>query len=210
MRTRPRILVTGFGSFPGVPANPTETLIERLAAAPEKLAALGDVTTALLQVEYGSLPARLAELGAAVEPDVAIHFGVSRSARGFTIEQVARNRVCTVKPDNAGFTPSLAFVREGSGDLATSLPTDAMLAGLTREGLPAERSDDAGDYLCNYLFFLSRGGQASHFTPALSGFVHVPPFDTTTLDGETFTEEKLERGALVIIDACAAHWQARG
>lgn len=206
MHGRPRILVTGFGSFPGVPANPTQALIERLAEQPDRLTELGVVTLAMLDVEYNSLPARLAGLGAQANPDIAIHFGVSRRARGFAIEQVARNRVCIEKPDNAGFVPRDAFVREGADDLQTGLPTSALLAALEREGLPAEPSDDAGDYLCNFLFFLSRGMHAPPFAPKVSGFVHVPAFDAMTLTGETFSLAMLETGALAIVEACAASW----
>ena len=101
---RPRILVTGFSSFPGAPRNPTERLIAELENRQAELAALGDVRLAVLDVDYRTLPQALSRLGADFAPDIAIHFGLSGKAGGFMLERLARNAVGPL-PDNAGHVP---------------------------------------------------------------------------------------------------------
>ncbi|MBE7185173.1 MAG: pyroglutamyl-peptidase I [Methylobacterium mesophilicum] len=203
-RGRPRVLVTGFGSFPGVPANPTEELIRALRAeCGEGL----DFRCELLAVEYQSVPQRLEALGAEFEPDIAIHFGVSRNSRAFDIETVARNAVCTVKPDNAGYVPRGAAIRAGEGALRSTLPVETIRLALEAQDLPVALSDDAGDYLCNFIFYLSRGMHVPPFAPKLAGFIHVPPFDTELVNGERFSLDLLRHGARIVVETCIACWR---
>lgn len=207
---RPRILVTGFSSFPGVAANPTEALVGALDDRKAELLAAGDVHLAVLPVEYRALPARLERLGHAVMPDIALHFGVSGGARRFAVETLARNRVCTAKPDDAGHVPEEAFIRDGGAALPSSLPVAAAVAALAAEGLPAGVSDDAGDYLCNFLFYLSRGAHCPPFAPPAAGFIHVPPFGAGLDDGSgrRFDLAMLVQGALAILRACVVDWRS--
>lgn len=209
MPRRPRILVTGFSVYPGAPVNPTERLIAALDADPGELAVLGDLRFAVFAVEYDTLPGRLEETGSAFAPDIAIHFGLSERAEGFTLERLARNAISAEKPDNAGRTPPRTPIRAGGEDLASSLPLDAVHAALSARGLPVSWSDDAGGYLCNYLFYHSRGRLCAGFAPAMSGFIHVPPL----LHGETWpanamTMDNLVAGARLIIATCAKAWGA--
>lgn len=203
-RGRPRVLVTGFGSFPGVPANPTEELIAALRTDHAKDAAF---RYEILAVEYQSVPQRLEALGHDFAPDIAIHFGVSRNSRAFDVETTARNVVCTVKPDNAGHVPTEAFVRAGEGLLTSTLPVEAIKRAVEEAQLPVALSDDAGDYLCNFVFYLSRGMHVPPFAPKVAGFIHVPPFDTELVNGERFSLDMLKRGAEIIIETSIARWQ---
>ena len=198
---RLRVLVTGFGSFPGVPANPTEELVQASAARAQTLSE-AELHYALLPVEYQALPARLAAIGREFTPDVALHYGVSRSATAVTLERTARNLCCTVKPDNARYVPAAAIIHEGAETLPSSLPLEAMADALKRCGLPACVSDDAGDYLCNYLFYLSRSGQIPSFAPGYAGFIHVPLFGARMDDGQSFDRAKLLLAADTILKAC--------
>ncbi|HEV7252520.1 MAG TPA: hypothetical protein VGN97_05415 [Mesorhizobium sp.] len=202
----PRILVTGFGSFPGVHLNPTAALIESLRVEPPALPRGGKLFFDVLDVEYRSLPARLEMLGREAQPDIAIHFGVSGRATGFTIERRAQNRVCTQRPDQSGIVPAEAAIRQGYADCSSSLPIERLVQALEEHGLPASLSDDAGDYLCNFLFFLSGGRHCSGFSPDMTGFVHVPAFGAALADGRAFDLSLLRRGAEVIIAAWADHW----
>jgi len=206
---RPRILVTGFGSFPGVPLNPTAALIQSLQAEPPAAPQGASLFFEVLDVEYRTLPARLEALGREIEPDIAVHFGVSGRAAAFTVERRAQNRVCAGRPDQGGYVPTDAFIREGHDDCPSSLPVELLVQALEEQELPASLSDDAGDYLCNFLLFLSAGGHCPGFTPGMSGFVHVPPFGAMLTDGRSFDLASLRRGAEIIIAACAADWRER-
>lgn len=205
---RPRILVTGFGSFPGVPLNPTAALIASLSADPPAAPRGASLFFDVLEVEYRTLPARLEALGREVEPDIAIHFGVSSRATDFVVERRAQNRVCTQRPDQSGHVPAEAVIRPYGADCSSSLPVERLVGALEGQGLPASLSDDAGDYLCNFLFFLSGGGHCPGFTPGMAGFVHVPPFGAMLADGRAFDLTTLRRGAEVIVETCASCWLA--
>lgn len=201
---RPRILITGFGPFPGAPVNPTEALIARLDAAPDQLATLGELQTEVLEVTYGSVPTRLATLGESFAPDIAIHFGLSARAHGFTLERLARNEIARDRPDNAGGQPESAEITPGGQAFASTLPLAAMAAGLEAAGLPRSWSDDAGGYLCNYLFYLACSPDFSDFRPRMAGFIHVPPIG----DGPgRLSLDEMVKGAERIIGICVDHWQ---
>lgn len=207
---RPRILVTGFNAFPGAPLNPTEKLVGALDGRAAELTAFGDVSTAVVDVDYRGLPAALSRLGRAHSPDIAIHFGLSGMATGFTLERVARN-VFGRKPDNAGYVPVDQRICAGEDVLPSALPLAKIHDRLTTLGLPVAWSDSAGDYLCNYIFYLSRSDIQPDFAPEMSGFVHVPPLaGDAGADGGGGTPMSLDRlvaGGLAIIEACAAEWR---
>jgi pyroglutamyl-peptidase len=206
---RPRILVTGFSSFPGAPRNPTERLIAELERRRDELGTLGDVRLAVLDVEYRTLPEALSRLGAEVRPDIAIHFGLSGKAGGFTLERLARNAVGPL-PDNAGHVPEARTICALADTFPSSLPLDEMRIALEAAGLPVDWSDDAGDYLCNYLFYHSRAGLAEGFAPPVSGFVHVPPLDDDPVadggGGVPIAFDRLVDGALIVLATAASRW----
>jgi len=212
---RPRILVTGFSVFPGAPVNPTERLVAALRADPSLLAAMpdlgqADIRVELLPVEYSAIPQLLETFGREFAPDIAVHFGLSAGATGFTLERLARNGTAAGRVDNSGALPAAACIVEGAGDHASTLPLETIHAALSARGLPAAWSDDAGGYLCNYVFYLSRSGAFPAFAPALSGFVHVPPLrETEPGNPNALPLADLVAGAALIVSECARAWRGR-
>jgi pyroglutamyl-peptidase len=205
---RPRILITGFTPFPGAPVNPTEHLIQSLRRQPHWLESLGEIRLEVLPVEYAAVPEALAALGRDFAPDIAVHFGLSARATGFTLERLARNANATGRVDNAGAAPPPGIF-EGEADLPSTLPLDAIAARLAGQGLPVAWSDDAGGYLCNYTFYLACSPRFEAYAPAMSGFVHVPPLrDADGANPCAMTLAQLEAGARLIVETCALHWQA--
>jgi len=202
----PRVLVTGFSVFPGAPVNPTEALVGLLRETPpaDGVAAF---RAEVLAVEYDGLAARLSAIGQDFAPDIAVHFGLARTARGFRLERVARNSLRQARPDNAGRLPQAETICAGPETWASTLPLDAIAADLSAAGLPVEFSDDAGGYLCNMAFALSRSGTCAGLAPAMSGFVHVPPLAGTGLAGEIeMTLDDLAKGARIILARCCREW----
>jgi pyroglutamyl-peptidase len=207
LKTLPTVLVTGFNAFPGAPVNPTEALIWTLDAERGAFAEICDLHPAVLDVDYRRLPKRLEELGAAVRPDIAVHFGLSGSAKGFAVERLARNVVGCEKPDNAGHVPVDPRIWPGDETLPSSLPVESIHAALDAACLPVEFSDDAGDYLCNYLFYLSRGHLCGAFAPEMAGFVHVPLVGAQPEEA-AMDFDALSAGARIIIETCCRSWAA--
>lgn len=203
-RAGPRVLVTGFSVFPGAPVNPTEWLAVEIARHASDFAGRAEIVTEVLAVDYRALPARLEEIGRAVDPDIAIHFGLSAQARGFVLERAAHNRIATHRLDNAGYRHPTAFIHESGPTLASTLPLAAIHSRLASLALPASFSDSAGDYLCNYLFYLARSAHFSAYAPGMAGFIHVPPFPGDRVNG--LCQADLLAGAIAVIETCCEAW----
>jgi pyroglutamyl-peptidase len=80
--------------------------------------------------------------------------------------------------------------------LPSTLPLAAIRERLEAESLPVEWSDDAGAYLCNMVFTLSRAHACDGFAPPVSGFIHVPP----TGEGKPLDNAQLLAGARIVIE----------
>ncbi|MAY63769.1 MAG: peptidase C15 [Rhizobiales bacterium] len=207
---RPRVLITGFGPFPGAPVNPTEALVRRLGTERGNLSAFCDIRTAVLPVEYAAVPDLLAELGRHHSPDIAIHFGLSAEAEGFTLERLARNEIAAGKPDNAGGQPGSSRIVEGGQGRPASLPLGEISARLEEAGLPWSWSDDAGGYLCNYVFYLSCSPHFTGLSAPMSGFVHVPLLageGANALSANAMPLDDMITGARLIVETCVIAWR---
>ncbi|HEY8580591.1 MAG TPA: pyroglutamyl-peptidase I, partial [Beijerinckiaceae bacterium] len=81
-----KILVTGFGAFPGAPANPTTAILKRLERDHRRSLALAGVElrTAVLPVVYEGAEARAA--AAVDDADAVLHLGLAGRRRALTLE----------------------------------------------------------------------------------------------------------------------------
>jgi pyroglutamyl-peptidase len=195
---RPIVLLTGFGPFPGVPANASALLVPRLAKAARELFPTYDFVAEILPTEWAAAPQKLADLLARPGTALALHFGVSKQAEGFQIELVGRNQ-CKAVADAAGFLPTNEYVIElGPAERPSTLPAERIVARLLELGMPAHTSTDAGGFLCNALLYHSLSAASLRDEPHLVGFVHLPA-DLVDADGKAAASAHgLDlRGALV-------------
>lgn len=215
LRDRPVILITGFGPFPGAPRNASSLLAEALAtAAPRRLPGFA-VHAETLPTEWQAGPSRLATLLDELEPVVALHFGVSRRARGFVVETRARNTRLLIH-DACGEKPGAACIADdGAAELTATLPTGLIVERLRRMGMPVQLSRDAGGYLCNAILYHSldqarlRQREAPRFG-SRRGFIHIPDRLAGDMRGGTrrAAASRLDwdaaiEGGLAILGICA-------
>lgn len=207
MTDKPRVLITGFSAFPGAPKNPTQVLVSLFDQHSAEFEACADITAVLLPTEYAYVDAEFSALMDEINPDIALHFGLNQQATGFTLEQTARN-ICNVERlDNAGAAPKSPEIDpKGPANLSGSLPLLEIRRALANASLPVEMSDDAGGYVCNYLFYRSRQLVGKN---TMSGFIHVPLLNTQTDDNRlaTLTQDQLWAGVMVIIETVISEWQ---
>jgi pyroglutamyl-peptidase len=198
------LLVTGFGPFPGAPANPTDVLVRELVhAAPETFGAAG-FHAVVLPTEYRRSWSILRRLYARFSPDVVVHFGLSGRADAMMVERTARRRCASDRPDAVGFAPRRGLARRtGPETLASTLPIEAIVAALSQAGFHAAPSDDAGDYVCNATLYRSLAETAASLRRV--GFVHVPPEGRGDL-----TPERLAAAACIVLQAACAAWSVGG
>lgn len=171
---RPVVLLTGFGPFPGVPANATSVLVPRIAAAAQRAFPGTRIVVEILPTEWHAGIERAHALYRHHAPAVALHFGVSGRARGFEIEARGLNRSSFIF-DAAGRLPdSDCIVDTAPHVLASNLPVHHIVTRLRRRRLPAFISRDAGGYLCNALMYHSLDIARRNGAPIRNGFVHLP------------------------------------
>jgi pyroglutamyl-peptidase len=165
-----RILITGFGPFPGAPFNPTEPLVMELARRrhPADVQRVAHV----FRVSYEAVDRELPPVLAREKPDALIMFGLAGRTKHIRVETRARNAITRTVPDAGGKLPATAtIVPEGPDALGLRAPTQKLVMAARATGVPAAPSHDAGRYLCNYLCW--RAAEAAD-APRLVAFIHVP------------------------------------
>lgn len=162
------ILITAFEAFGGEEINPTERVLEML---PDALGGFA-LRKVLLPVEFIKAREMAAEAYDKISPAAVIMLGQAGGRGAITPESTAKNRMNARIPDNAGFQPADLPIEEGGPDERYStLPVDAIIEAVRAKGIPCERSDDAGAYVCNAVFY----GMLRHNGGAVpTGFIHVP------------------------------------
>jgi pyroglutamyl-peptidase len=173
-----RVLLTGFGPFPGAPFNPSAALANALARRRRPALAGIERAAHVFATTYVSVDRDLPKLLARQKPDIVLMFGLAGGRRHPCVETRARNAVSLLSPDADGNRPQRGVIAlRGPAARIGNAPV-ASLAGATRASpRPARLSRDAGRYLCNYAYWRAlervRGGRP------LVQFVHVPSVSTT-------------------------------
>jgi pyroglutamyl-peptidase len=170
-----RILVTGFGPFPGAPFNPTQPLVNRLVRV--RRPALGDVELSnhIFPVTYKAVDRQLPDLLTQYRPHALLMFGLASRTPHVRIETRARNAVTMLWPDAEHMRVRKRSIAAGADALMFGPHTAKLLRVALGTGVDARPSRDAGSYLCNYLSWRAIEATNKDHGPALSAFVHIPP-----------------------------------
>ncbi|MCP9221313.1 hypothetical protein MKP08_00925 [Erythrobacter sp. LQ02-29] len=204
--SKSRVAITGFRPFPGVPTNPSATLIDSLR---------GDTAWAqqhsiqpifhLLDTVYADLDRTVGKLFAD-EPAALILTGYSRIATGLKLETGATSVCSPVYADASGFTPP-KFRDPVSLKANRSVDFAALVDRLRRADVPAYLSDDAGAYVCNRSYWLAldhvaRAGLSTRVLflhlPAIAGMADGPPGGSGAMELAT-----MQRGLGIVAHALA-------
>jgi pyroglutamyl-peptidase len=170
-----RVLITGFGSFPGAPFNPTGSLVSRLTKL--RRPALDGVERAshIFRVTYGDVDRDLPRLLEEHRPDVLLMFGLAARTPYVRVETRARNAITTIWPDAGNTRVGLGKIAAGGKDALTFGPhTQRLLRAALQTDVDARSSRDAGRYLCNYLCWRAIETATATAKPPLAAFIHVP------------------------------------
>lgn len=162
-------LITGFGPFPRVPRNPSQILVERL---PDSIAGVA-LHRRILPTEYRSAGPLIESLLADLRPDLCLCIGVAH--RGpLRLETTARNSSTAETPDQSGFVHVGPIDGNGAETYASTLPLGRIYDALTAHGHDVTYSDDAGCYVCNYIFYKARRHIDRLNLATACGFLHIP------------------------------------
>ncbi|KAL6657060.1 hypothetical protein ACP70R_004840 [Stipagrostis hirtigluma subsp. patula] len=178
--------VTGFGKFSGVAENPTEKMVSDLKSFMEKnvlgsctvLETAGQGALGTLHKLLKSAIADRENRSSAQGQVIWIHFGVDSCATKFALENQAVNEATFPCPDELGWKPRRVPIVASDGSISrrrkTTLPVDELIKSLRKLGYDVMPSDDAGQFVCNYVYYHSLRFAEEHGIKSL--FVHVPPF----------------------------------
>jgi pyroglutamyl-peptidase len=174
MNHKLRILVTGFGSFPGAPFNPTMPLVKRLTQLRRPAFSDVELIGHIFHVTYSTVDRELPELIAKHRPQALLMFGLADRTAHLRIETRARNAVTTLFPDADRNRARKGSIIGGADALMFGPHTAKLLRAADGTGVDARASRDAGSYLCNYLSWRAIEAVDSNKGPRLAAFVHVP------------------------------------
>ena len=168
-----KILVTGFGRFPGAASNPTTAITTQLARTARRRGI--DCVAHVFATTYAAVDRELPQLITAHRPDAILMFGLAGRRRHVSIELFARNRMSLWFPDAAGVVPPRAAIAAGAGASARGrAPFSRLLAAARATRVKTAFSRDAGGYLCNYVYWRALEAAARPGGPPRAVFVHVP------------------------------------
>jgi pyroglutamyl-peptidase len=174
MSDKLRILVTGFGPFPGAPYNPTMALVKRLTQLRRPAFSEVELTGHIFHVTYDTVDRELPELIGRHRPDALLMFGLADRTAHVRIETRARNAVTTLFPDADRNRARKGSIAEGVDNRMFGPHTAKLLRAAVGTGIDARASRDAGSYLCNYLSWRAIEATCGDNGPALAAFVHIP------------------------------------
>jgi pyroglutamyl-peptidase len=174
MSDKLRVLITGFGPFPGAPFNPTMPLVKRLTQL--RRPAFGDVelTSHVFHVTYSTVDRELPALIARLRPQALLMFGLADRTAHVRVETRARNAVTTLFPDADRNRARKGSIVSGADATMFGPHTAKLLRAAVATGIDARASRDAGSYLCNYLSWRAIEATRSGSSPRLAAFIHVP------------------------------------
>jgi len=171
-----RVLLTGFGPFPGAPYNPTQKLVDRLARLPRPAFANVERIGHVFPVSYRAVDAQLPALLTQHEPDVLLMFGLATRTPHVRVEMRARNAVTQLWPD-ADHTAVLSRTIDPTAPATRRFGphTHHLLQVAKATGIDVRSSINAGAYLCNYLSWraIEAAGRHPRALP-LAAFIHIP------------------------------------
>jgi pyroglutamyl-peptidase len=170
-----RILITGFGPFPGAPHNPTMPLVARLSRLRRPAFSEVEFSAHIFPVTYKAVDRELPQLLAQHRPHALLMFGLASRTPYLRIETRARNAVTMLWPDADHTIVRKGSIADGAGAKMFGPHTARLLRAAAATGIDVRASRDAGSYLCNYLSWRAIEATCVDDGPCLAAFVHVPP-----------------------------------
>ena len=174
MSEKLRILVTGFGPFPGAPYNPTQPLVARLLRLRRPAFTDVEFSGHIFPVTYKAVDRELPLVLAEHRPHALMMFGLASRTAHVRIETRARNAVTMLWPDAAQTRSRKGSIAGGADAKMFGPHTAKLLRAAVGTGLDARASRDAGSYLCNYLSWRAIEALDADSGPRLAAFVHIP------------------------------------
>jgi pyroglutamyl-peptidase len=169
----PKILVTGFGPFPGAARNPSGLLAQKIIRS-RRLRAFARIEGAIIPTVYEEILVTFPQLIETEKPDAILMFGLAGGAPCLRIETQALNFASNLYPDAARNKASQTLFADAPEKLYVRSPVERLLKAARGTGIKARLSADAGRYVCNAALFAALATAERLPKRPLAAFVHIP------------------------------------
>ena len=161
-----KILVTAFEPFGTIKTNSSLEVVNKIISKHELKKVILPVK---LNTSYEILQQEIMKFN----PEIIILCGQAASRKVISIETTARNLITKkVSLDDEVDVNNNIIIDNASSCYYSKFPTEEAFRRLASLGIPAELSSDAGEYICNALYF-----KTMHYHQNIpSVFIHFPLF----------------------------------
>lgn len=165
------ILLTGFEPFLDFPINPSEQVVRSLDG--EKI---GDyiVVGRILPVQFDQAGAQLLKYYESIQPNAVISLGLAAGRTRISLERVAINCIDGEADNNGVRYQDVPIRMDRPVAYFSTLPIRKIVNALQSASIPAEISNTAGLYLCNYVMYTMLDYIHQHNQSIFAGFIHLP------------------------------------
>jgi pyroglutamyl-peptidase len=172
---RLKVLVAGFGPFPGAARNPSGQFALSVAHSRRAASRGAKIIGVVIPTVYREVFSTLSHVLKTEKPDAVLMFGLAGSTPFMRIETRAANVASGIHPDAAREKPAHHSLVAGSPQILNArAPVHRLLAAARGAGASAKLSADAGRYICNAAFFHALDAARKTDTPKRVAFVHIP------------------------------------
>ena len=169
-----KVLVAGFGPFPGAPRNPSGDLALALGRMRRPGLAEVKIHAHVFPTIYAAVAKELPLLLAKHDPDAVLLFGLAGRSDRVRIETRAVNAASLIHPDAVRSVPrSRKLYPKAPAELFVRPEVRRLIAAARRGGVPARLSRDAGRYVCNASLFACLDKTRLKRRPLVT-FIHIP------------------------------------
>ena len=169
-----KLLVAGFGPFPGAPRNPSGELARALGRLRRPALVDVEIHAVVFPTVYQVMGTELSRLLKRLDPDAVLLFGLAGQSDHLRVETRAVNAASAIHPDAArALPPGRELVAKAPRERHVRLAVRRLIGAARDAGVPARLSRDAGRYVCNASLYFCLD-PARRKRPRLVTFIHIP------------------------------------
>jgi pyroglutamyl-peptidase len=169
------ILLTGFDAYRESIANSSELLVDALTASCDSTYH-NRIRTSILPTQYDLGGDEIVRLIRGEHPSVVLALGMHEEDSSIRIEHIARNWDSYAVPDNVGTVRlGQAIIKGAPASYDSTLPINRIVNVMKQLPIDVKISLDAGNSVCNHVFFRACHEIQQSGRRMSCGFIHVPP-----------------------------------
>jgi pyroglutamyl-peptidase len=168
-------VLTGFDAYGRFRTNPSAYVVKHLNYQTTNQA---DIIREVLPTSYERAAARVRNLIHRYNPDILVMFGHSAQATALRLERYAHNFTTSTRADNDGRRVKGPIDESGPSRLLATVDIDSLFESLKYEQPTSYISDDAGEYVCSYAYYVALMAIERAHLATRCLFVHLPTIST--------------------------------